>query len=203
VAAPVRWKTKGDLIAVEGISAEGGAVWRVGAAVVAAILAITLAARFALPIPGTPVPVTLQDLAVLLVGVLLGPGKGAAAAAAYVLLGAAGAPVFSNGHGGLAWLMGPTGGYLLAYPACAWLVGTVSRLPVPRGRWFVLASGVLAAQAVLFAGGALQMGLITGQGFTHTLALTVTPFVPGIVVKGTLVVLVARRQPVWRSGGSS
>ncbi len=203
MAAPFRWKTKGDVIAVEDVAERGVAPVILGLSVILAIFAITMAARFAVPIPGTPVPITLQDVAVFLVGIVLGPTAGASAVLGYVLAGAAGAPVFANGHGGLAWLMGPTGGYLLAYPACAWLVGTASRLAVARGRWLVLLGGVLAAQAVLFMGGALQMGLLTGQGFMHTLALTVTPFVPGVFVKTALLVGLASRVKPRRSGEPS
>src|SRR5205809_5323017 len=76
-----------------------------------------IAAQIAIPLPGTPVPMTLQPLAVLLVGALLGPGLGAGSMILYLALGAAGLPVFTPyGLPGLARLVGPRGGYLLAYP---------------------------------------------------------------------------------------
>ena len=99
---------------------------RAGLALVAFVLAITFGAQVAVPLGFTPVPVTLQTLFVILGGVVLGPRLGALAAASYVMIGAAGAPVFSNGAAGLPWLMGPTGGYLLAAPAAAFLAGAVS-----------------------------------------------------------------------------
>lgn len=156
-----------------------------------AVAAVSVAAQLALPIPGTPVPVSLQDLVVLAAGILLGPVQGAAAIGAYVTLGALGAPVFSNGHAGLAWLMGPTGGYLLAYPASAWVAGAAGRLGSGRLRWAILFAGILLAQAVLFGGGVLQLALITGQGLAATAALAVTPFVPGIVLKTGLLLAFA------------
>lgn len=165
-------------------SGESGA--RIALKLVLAVAAVSVAAQLAVPIPGTPVPVSLQDLVVLAVGILLGPVQGASAIVAYVTLGALGAPVFSDGHAGLAWLMGPTGGYLLAFPAAAWVAGVAGRHAGGRLRWAVLLIGILAAQAVLFGGGVLQLSLITGRGFPATAALAVTPFVPGIAVKTAL-----------------
>lgn len=149
-----------------------------------AVAAVSVAARFAVPIPGTPVPVTLQDLAVLLTGVVLGPSRGAAAIVAYVMIGALGAPVFSSGHGGLAWLAGPTGGYLVAYPAACWVAGYAARVPLRRLRLF---GGILLAQAVIFAGGVAQFLLLTGQTMEAVVAMTVVPFLPGVAIKTALV----------------
>lgn len=153
---------------------------RFGGILLLAVGMVSVAARFAVPIPGTPVPVSLQDLAMLLVGIVLGPRRGAVAMITYVGLGAAGAPVFSNGHGGLTWLMGPTGGYLLAYPAACYAVGALSH----RGRRpAVAALGVVAGQAVVYAGGTLQLALLTGQGLAASVGLAVTPFLPGVALK--------------------
>src|SRR4051794_38926052 len=78
---------------------------------------VALGAQIAIPIPGTPVPFTLQPLAVVLAGLCLGPVAGAASMALYLLVGALGAPVFSPiGAPGVLRLIGPTGGYLFAYP---------------------------------------------------------------------------------------
>ncbi|PYO77492.1 MAG: hypothetical protein DMD67_06475 [Gemmatimonadetes bacterium] len=88
---------------------------------------VAIAAQIAIPLPGTPVPMTLQPLAVLLVGGLLGPGLGASAMLFYLALGAAGLPVFTPfGLPGVARLLGPTGGYLLAYPVAAFVVGRIA-----------------------------------------------------------------------------
>src|SRR3982751_4305136 len=85
--------------------------------IVVAAGALALSAQFAMPIPGTPVPFTLTPFVVVLAGLLLGPVDAAAAMVLYLAAGAAGLPVFAPmGAPGLARLLGPTGGYLLAYP---------------------------------------------------------------------------------------
>src|SRR3954468_20131578 len=85
-----------------------------------AVGALALASQFAMPLPGTPVPMTLQPLVVVLAGLLLGPLHAAIAMGAYLIAGPAGLPVFAPiGLPGIARLLGPTGGYLLAYPIAA------------------------------------------------------------------------------------
>src|SRR5207248_5382381 len=109
---------------------------------------IAIAAQIAIPIPFSPVPLTLQPLAVLLVGVALGATRGSAAATLYLLEGAAGFPVFAQGHGGALWLLGPTAGYLLAYPLAAFVAGWFSQ----RGWGNTVAralAGMLAALAII------------------------------------------------------
>jgi biotin transport system substrate-specific component len=122
-------------------------------------LAVALAAQVRVPIPFTPVPVTLQDLTVLTVGGLLGPAAAVAALAAYLGLGILGLPVFSGGGAGLAWLLGPTGGYLLAFPVAAFVMGTVSR---PGGLLRALAGAALA-MVVIHLGGVAQLALLSGS----------------------------------------
>src|SRR5687767_2087712 len=80
--------------------------------VVGASALIAIAAQVAIPLPFTPVPLTLQPMAVIFIGVALGSTRGAAAAALYLLEGFSGLPVFAQGHGGPAWLLGPTAGFL-------------------------------------------------------------------------------------------
>lgn len=95
--------------------------------VISGSLLIAAAAQVSVPLPFTPVPMTLQPLAVLLVGALLGAKRGGAAALLYLLEGAAGLPFFASGKAGLHWVIaGPTAGYLLAYPPVAALVGWFS-----------------------------------------------------------------------------
>src|SRR5208283_308394 len=90
------------------------------AIVVSASLFVALCARITVPLPFTPVPLTLQNFGVLTVGLLLGSRRGAAALALYLLEGAIGLPVFSMGAG-IAYLLGPTGGFLIAYPLVAFI----------------------------------------------------------------------------------
>ena len=119
-------------------------------AVAAFVLATAVGAKVAIPLPGTPVPFTFQVVFVILAGALLGPRLGATAQIAYVALGVAGAPVFAAG-GGLAYLLGPTGGYLLAFPLAAFTVGFVSGRDAGIAR---MTLALIAGVAVIHAGGA-------------------------------------------------
>lgn len=159
--------------------------------VLAFALAITFGAQVAVPLPFTPVPITIQTLFVVLAGVVLGPRLGALAAGAYVLAGAAGAPVFSNGAGGLPWLFGPTGGYLLAAPLAAIVAGAVAGR---QGRAPRTLLGLTLGVLTMYAGGVAQLQAVTGEPLTAVLALGVYPFVAGDALK----VLTA----LWIVGGT-
>ena len=165
----------------------------------ALIALVAAAAQVAVPLPGTPVPVTLQDLAVMVIGVVLGPVQGALTVASYVLIGALGAPVFSSGHAGLAWLMGPTGGYLLAFPVAAFVIGHAT---APGRPSWLLPVGLVAAQGVEYAGGVLQLALVTGRGLSEAIALGVVPFLPGVAFKSALLVVFAVAFQRWRRGAA-
>ena len=90
--------------------------------------ALAAASQVAIPLPGTPVPITLTPLVVVLAGMWLGPVAGAASMVLYLAAGAAGLPVFAPmGAPGIARFVGPTGGYLIAYPAAAYVAGVLSR----------------------------------------------------------------------------
>jgi biotin transport system substrate-specific component len=159
----------------------------VGVALGAALVAA--AAQIAVPLPGTPVPMTLQPLAVLLVGGLLGPALGASAMVCYLALGAAGLPVFTPyGLPGLARLVGPTGGYLLAYPVAAFAVGRLAGDGRRLGR-LALAAG--AGLVLIHVGGAAQLLLLTGRADV-AVRLGTLPFVAGDLVKLALAVALLR-----------
>ena len=135
-----------------------------GAVLFAALLAA--ASQIAVAVPGTPVPVTLQPLVVVLAGLVLGPRAAAASMIAYLAAGAAGLPVFAPfGAPGLARLVGPTGGYLLAYPAAAVVAGVVASRGVGRAdvRFARRVAGAAAGILVLYAGGVAQLVAITGS----------------------------------------
>jgi len=120
--------------------------------IVGATAIIAIAAQIAIPIPGTVVPLTMQPLAVLLVGVTLGSARGAAAATLYLLEGFSGLPVFAQGHGGAIWLAGPTAGYLFSYPFAAFVAGWFSQ----RGWGSTIlraVAGMLVALGVIYLGG--------------------------------------------------
>ena len=130
------------------------------AIVVGASLFVALCARITIPIPGTPVPLTVQNFGVLLVGLVLGSRRGFAALALYLAEGAMGMPVFNPvGPGGIAHLLGPTGGFLLAYPVVAWLAGYV----MEHGcKTFARAAlGGLLGEVVLFTGGLTWLAVLT------------------------------------------
>lgn len=157
--------------------------------VLAFVLATSFGAYVAVPLPWTPVPMTLQPLFVILAGALLGPWLGAAAMASYLAVGAMGAPVFSFGGAGIPWLMGPTGGYLLAYPAAAFVVG---RMAGRNGRTLRLSLALTAGIATLYLGGVSQLFILTGQSLGALLAAGVVPFVLGDVTKILMAVVLTR-----------
>jgi len=137
------------------------------ALVVGASLVIALCARITIPLmPLTPVPLTVQNMGVLLVGMLLGSRRGFVALALYLMEGAVGLPVFSTssvGLHGIAQILGPTGGFLMAYPFVAFLAGYIFE----RGaKSFVRAATAgLLAEILLFAGGLTWLYV-----YTHSLA---------------------------------
>jgi biotin transport system substrate-specific component len=157
------------------------AVSRQVAIVVAATLFIALSARVTVPLPFTPVPLTLQDFAVLLVGLTLGARRGFAALVLYLAEGVSGMPVFNPlGPGGVAQLLGPTGGFLLAYPFVAALAGWV--LSTGKNTFARAATAGLLAELALFTGGVSQLALLT-HSLSHALRAGLYPFIPGAVIK--------------------
>ena len=148
--------------------------------VIAGSALIALAAQIAIPLPFTPVPLTLQPLAVLLVGVVLGSTRGAAAAALYLLEGASGLPVFAEGHGGIFWLGAATAGYLYSYPLAAWTAGWFSERGWGSTTLRALA-GMFVALAVIYAGGWSWLSLLAGP--RAAFAMGVAPFVVADIVK--------------------
>ena len=137
-----------------------------GLLVLGASIVIALAAQIAISVPFSPVPLTLQPVAVLLVGIALGSRRGAVAAALYLLEGASGLPVFAQAHGGAIWLAGPTAGYLLSYPAAAWVSGWFSEKGFGSSsvRAFL---GMLAALGVIYAGGWSWLSILTNPRFAY------------------------------------
>ena len=151
--------------------------------VLAGSIIIALAAQIAVPIPFTPVPLTLQPLAVLLVGIVLGSSRGSAAAALYLLEGAAGYPFFAQGHGGAFWLIGPTAGYLLSYPFAAFVAGWFSERGSGNNILRALA-GMLSALAIIYAGGWAWLAILSGPRAAFTMGIV--PFVIADIVKVAL-----------------
>ena len=159
-----------------------GIAWKTVFAVVLATALVAICAHIAIPLGFTPVPVTMQTFAVLLLALLFGPGPAFACLTLYLMEGAVGLPVFSpHGPGGMAQLLGPTGGYLLSYPFAAALASVLYR----RGRRSFLAALVATgfASIVILAAGATWLGLLTHLKFSVVLTQSVAPFLPGDAVK--------------------
>jgi biotin transport system substrate-specific component len=169
------------------------------ALVVGASLFVALCARITIPLmPLTPVPLTVQNMGVLLVGLFLGSRRGFAALALYLVEGAVGLPVFSQSPTslvGIAHILGPTGGFLMMYPFVAFLAGYIFE----RGPKSFLRAAIagLLAEILLFAGGLTWLYL-----FTHSLAraayLGLYWFVAAEVIKVMLAAATATR---WRRNG--
>ena len=161
--------------------------------ILGASIATGLAARVALPVPWSPVPITGQTFAVLLSGVALGPSRAFLAQALYLAEGALGLPVFAGGAAGIAVLAGPTGGYLLAFPAAAALAGFLAARGWDRGFLGTLAA-MLLGSAVIFAVGLAWLARFVAPG--QLLAAGLFPFIPGDLVKASLAALLF--PAVWR-----
>ncbi|MDH4348455.1 MAG: biotin transporter BioY [Gemmatimonadota bacterium] len=159
--------------------------------IAAGALIVALAAQVAVPLPYSPVPLTLQGLAVLLVGGLFGGSVGAASMVLYLLAGAYGAPVFAFGGSGLARLLGPTGGYLLAFPLAAFIAGRLAA----RGQFLRCLFAAAIGMVAIHAAGLAQLTILLGDS-ARPLAMGVIPFVVQDSLKVALAALV-----LWRGHG--
>jgi biotin transport system substrate-specific component len=164
---------------------------------------ITAGSFVAIPLPGSPVPIVLQNLFVVLAGVVLRPRWAALTAAVYLLLGAAGLPVFAGATGGVAHFAGPTGGFLLSYPlvaaATGWLLGPPSsRTGAFRPRRLIVAVSV--GFLLVYLVGVPWLAWTTGMSPVAALLAGMVPFLPGDALKAVAIVVLVRSVPtsVWR-----
>ncbi len=148
--------------------------------VTGASLFIALCARLSIFLPFTPVPLTLGNMAVLMVGLVLGSRLGFVSLMLYLAEGAAGLPFFSAGPGGVAQLFGPTGGYLLAYPASAFVTGWLWERS-PRSFARAVAAAV-AGEMMLFSAGVAWLMLLT-HSLPQAIGWGLVPFVFAEVIK--------------------
>jgi biotin transport system substrate-specific component len=175
-----------ETVGASGVSAANARLARRTIAIGLGALIVALAAQFAVPVPFSPVPMTLQPLAVLVVGGILGPAAGVAALVVYIALGAMGFPVFAGGGSGALHLVGPTGGYLLAFPVAAGITGAlVGRGPSVLRVLVACALGMM----VIHIGGVAQLALLGGD---PELAFRVgfLPFFTGDLLKIGLAALI-------------
>src|SRR5215203_4147435 len=160
----------------------------------AALMAAVTAAAAQIAVPIFPVPFTLQVLAVVLSGLLLGPRYGALAQVIYLLVGAIGVPVFAEFRGGLGVLLGPTGGYLLCYPIAAAVAGLAASTARSASRGWALIVSFLwgcVGLVVIYAGGAIWLSVVTDLPLAVAVAQGVLIFVPFDLIKVALAALVA------------
>jgi biotin transport system substrate-specific component len=155
------------------------------ALVAAGVLLTALAAQLVVPLPFTPVPITGTTFAVLLLGAAYGPARGAASLGAYLLIGMLGVPVFAEFSGGVSVVLGATGGYLIAFPIAALVVGALAR----RG-WDRSVAGTAAAFALgsllIYAIGVPWLAIVAGMDLRTALGAGALPFLLGDVVKAVL-----------------
>ena len=157
------------------------------AGVVGFALLTAVGARVVIPLPGTPVPITLQTVFVLLAGVTLGPRLGVASMALYLLLGATGYHVFALGHWGLHTVVGATGGYLVGFLLAQPAIGSLTR--PDQASWRRLALAAVAGNVIIFTVGLAWLWLWLGTTPSNALALGLWPFVPGMAVKLAIVLV--------------
>lgn len=172
----------------EGIEVSGPIQIRM--TVYASLFAALTAAGAYLSIPIGPVPIVLQNLFILLSGLLLGSRWGPASVAVYLLAGACGLPVFSGGMGGIGRLVGPTGGYLFGYLPAVYLIGKISE----KGgeRVFVDVVAMVCGSAVIYACGVIWLQVLTGMTPAKTLVVGMYPFIPGDLLKIAAAVPIAK-----------
>ncbi|MCP4746795.1 MAG: biotin transporter BioY [Desulfobacteraceae bacterium] len=159
--------------------------------VFASLMAALIAVGAYIAIPMWPVPIVMQNLFVLLAGLLLGSRWAAASVGVYLLAGACGLPVFAHGGGGLGHLIGPTGGYLFGFVPCAYIVGFVSERSNQRMMPEVLA--MIAASLFVYAAGVPWLKMIYGMSLGKALVAGMYPFLIGDALKIAAAAYIARR----------
>ncbi|WP_378946476.1 biotin transporter BioY [Mesorhizobium sp. ANAO-SY3R2] len=167
-------------------------------AVIAGSLLLTLSAK--VQVPFYPVPMTMQTLVVIGLGLALGPVRGAAAVALYLAQGAAGLPVFAGTPEkgiGLAYMMGPTGGFLFGYLPAALLAGWLAERGWDRNVFTAMAAALLAG-AVIYVPGLLWLGSVIGFD-KPVLAYGLIPFIPGDIAKAMLAAIAFPATWKWLS----
>lgn len=170
---------------------------KTGARIVGASIFMALCAHVSIPLIFSPVPITLQPFGVLLIGMLLGGRSGAAALVLYLLEGAAGLPVFSPaGPGGMAQLLGPTGGFLMASPLAAFVAGRVFEARKNLGGAL---AGSIAAELTLFTVGAAWFVAVMHVTLPQAMTMAVLPYIPGEVLKIAAAAAIASRWKAKRS----
>lgn len=159
---------------------------------VSVFVTLTMLGAFVrIPLPFTPVPLTLQTFFVLLSGLFLGRNLGGLAQISYVLLGAAGLPLFTSTGSGIFYILGPTGGYLAGFVAASLYVGMSIRR-ANESFWRV-AAVLLIGDCMLLCCGVLWLKFLTGFSFAKLLLIGFIPFIPGDILKVAVAAAIYRK----------
>lgn len=152
---------------------------------------------FLIPLPFTPVPITLQIFGVVLSGAILGARLGFYSQALYTLLGIIGLPVFAGGGSGLGSLLGPTGGYIFGFMAAAYVIGFLTQLAYQRftfgkvAKYFFQLGAMTIGILIVYIFGALQLMVVTGMNLTQSIATGALPFLVPDLIKVSAAAFVA------------
>jgi biotin transport system substrate-specific component len=159
------------------------------------VLGLAALAQIALPIPGSPVPVTGQTLGVLILGTTYGSTLGAATFATYILAGIAGAPVFANSGSGVDRLFGATGGYLVGMLVATFVLGQLARFRFDQ-KFLTALPSMLIGTVTTFSFGLVWLHQFSGQSWSWTINAGLTPFIVGEVLK---IAIAGTSMPaIWR-----
>jgi len=152
---------------------------------------ISIGAFIAVPVPGSPVPIVMQNMFIMLAALVLGPWWALLSTVIYLLFGLLGMPVFSGGSGGIAKLLGPTGGYLFGYIPAVILMGFISATGGKRTLTNVLAC--VMGMAVVYLFGVLRLKSVLQADWGRALTAGFYPFIPGDLIKIALASILAPR----------
>ena len=150
--------------------------------VVSGVFALAILAQIAIPVPGSPVPVTGQTLGVLLIGTAYGSTLGVTTFALYLLAGIAGAPIFANNGFGIDRVIGATGGYLIGMLVATYVVGQLARLRLDQ-KFLTALPSMLIGTVITFTFGLVWLQQYTGKDWAWTINAGLTPFIVGEVLK--------------------
>ena len=150
--------------------------------VVSGVLGLAALAQIALPVPGSPVPVTGQTLGVLILGTTYGSTLGFTTFAVYMLAGIAGAPVFANGGQGLDRIIGATGGYIIGMLVATFVLGQFARVRLDQ-KFLTALPSMLIGTVITFSFGVVWLHQYTGQSWSWTFSAGLTPFIVGEALK--------------------
>lgn len=196
IGAPI--KTNGDKMANENhipITQSDNIRKMVFASLFAAMMAV--GAYIRIPLPASPVPITLQTLFVLLAAGMLGARWGTISVIVYLLLGIAGLPVFSGGSSGLGMVFGPTGGFLIGFVFGAFIIGCLSDRYGTKKVGFNIIF-MLAGLFVIYVLGILQLMHVADLSFAQAIALGLVPYLPGAVIKLVTAAVISSRYSLDR-----